>query len=68
MEIEGKNLESATVSIAWLVSERDKKGKGEEIGEKTDGLRNAGFGDDVVQNPLRFLKSAHSNHNFTRIS
>ena len=36
--------------------------------EETDGLRNAGFGGDVVQSPLRFLKSAQSNPNFTRIS
>ena len=68
MEIEGKNMELATASIAWLESERDKKGMGEEMEEKTDGLRNAGFGDDEVQSPLRFLKSAHSNPHFTRIS
>jgi hypothetical protein len=31
-----------------------------EMEEKTDGLRNVGFGDDEVQSLLRFLKSAHS--------
>ena len=62
METEVKNSELVTASIAWSESE------GEEIEEKTDGLRNAGFGDDDVQSPLRFLKSAHSNPNFTRIS
>ena len=32
--------------------------------EETDGPRNAGFGDDEVQSPLRFLKSAHSSDRF----
>ena len=57
-----KNSELVMASIAWSESE------GEEMVEETDGLRNAGFGDDEVQSPLRFLKSAHSNPNFTRIS
>ena len=53
METEVKNSELVTASIAWSESE------GEEMVEETDGLRNAGFGDDEVQSPLRFLKSAH---------
>jgi len=51
METEGKNMESVTAPIAWLESEGDKKGKGEEMEEETDGLRKVG---------LRFLKSALS--------
>lgn len=48
MEKEGKNLESATASVAWLESERDKKGKGEEMVEEPDGLRNVGFKPDTL--------------------
>ena len=54
-----------SASIAWLESGGDGKGEGKmrEMVEE----RNAGFGDDDVQSPLRFLKSAHSNPNFMRI-
>ena len=49
MKNEAKSVKSATASIAWLESERDKEGgKVKEMVEEPDGLRNVGFKPDTL--------------------